>query len=442
MTADIVCAMRNNLCASIASLLTIAAFASVPSRARAADDAELIAPYVAERTIAVVRIDAEKVSLTKLAVWYIDSMKRANAPADLIQGMEMQLKMGAAMAQQQFDKVKQAGVKNVLLVVNLDERDQLHPIFIAPAVANMEQFKQVVQPLQLSVIKSDGDFIATDRRYAEKLADLKPAKRDELVSGLANADSAITISAALPESFRAKLAVDYPTIQTSDDEIESQVLLDGIRHALVKIDIQPTLGIHYTVQSSDEAAAKALKDLISAQTEKQAAHPELASVVGLLRSVAPAQQGSKLTLELKEADLDKLVAESVPAMLKAREAANRVKSASNIRQLMMASIMFTNENKGQTPATLKDLEKLLGGPVALAAILTNPLRPELRQEGYVLVPALEGQIVKVKDPSNRLAVYEAGDFGQGINVGFWDGHVEWIADKARFDQLLATAQGK
>jgi len=431
--------MRTRLQTAIVMLTLVMSFVA---RARATD-ADLVAPYVGDRTAAVVRIDLEKVSLTKVARWYIDSMKRANAPADLMLEMENQIKMGSAMAQQQVDKVKQMGVKQVLLVVNLDDRDQPHPILVVPGVTNMDQLKQMVQPMGLSIIKSEGDLIATDRGYAGAIAGIKPARRDDLTAPLANADSAIMLSAALPESLRAKLAVDHPTIQTPDDEIDTQMLLDGLRHVLVKIDMQPAIGMGYTIQSKDEAAAKALKEFADTSAVREIDKDKsMAGLLDVVKLVSPTRQGDTLSLSMKEADLDKLIATSLPAMLKARETANRVKSASNIRQMMLAVTMFANDNKGQTPATFQDLEKYLGGPMQMNRLLSNPLHPELAQAGYVFVPAPEGRISKIKDSSGRLAIYDAGDFGDGVNVGFWDGHVQWIADKAKFDQLLATAQGK
>jgi prepilin-type processing-associated H-X9-DG protein len=152
--------------------------------------------------------------------------------------------------------------------------------------------------------------------------------------------------------------------------------------------------------------------------------------------------GNSITLDARQPAFTAMAADLKPALERAQVAALRVKSMSNMRQLMMACVMYANDNKGEVPPAITDLGKYTGNrngqtPVAL---LMNPQKPDQNTAGYLYVPAPEGKVQKIRNAAERLAIYESGDFGEGLNVAFWDGHVEFVNDKAKFDALLATAQ--
>ena len=37
-------------------------------------------------------------------------------------------------------------------------------------------------------------------------------------------------------------------------------------------------------------------------------------------------------------------------------------------------------------------------------------------------------------------IYEAGDIGEGIFIGFWDGHAEYVRGKEDVEKILAQAE--
>jgi prepilin-type processing-associated H-X9-DG protein len=93
-------------------------------------------------------------------------------------------------------------------------------------------------------------------------------------------------------------------------------------------------------------------------------------------------------------------------------------------------MMYRNDNKNAWPDDLKALEKY----VKVAQVFTNPTKPDLKP-GYVYVKPVE----PIADPSAHAVIYEAHkEFGSGLNVGFADGHVEFVADKDRFNGLIAA----
>ena len=150
-------------------------------------------------------------------------------------------------------------------------------------------------------------------------------------------------------------------------------------------------------------------------------------------------QGSQLVLALDAKQINQVAVALKEPVARARLQAERVRSASNIRQMLMSGVMHANQNKGQWPADMKELEKAMakfGGP-NFKAIMTNPARPEV-QPAYVYVKPAKG----IKSPADTVVMYESHkQFGEGINVGFADGHVEFVGSKKHFDELLAkTAQ--
>jgi prepilin-type processing-associated H-X9-DG protein len=141
-----------------------------------------------------------------------------------------------------------------------------------------------------------------------------------------------------------------------------------------------------------------------------------------------------------------VVGVALPALGKARMSANRVKSASNLRQVGQAMMMYANENKGKFPATPGEL--LLTQDITVD-VFVNPEagtvapppgtnKDELAQwvnknSDYVYLGA--GR----KDPAGAdtiLAHDKLRPNTFGINLLFGDGHVEFVATP-RAQELIA-----
>jgi prepilin-type processing-associated H-X9-DG protein len=154
----------------------------------------------------------------------------------------------------------------------------------------------------------------------------------------------------------------------------------------------------------------------------------------LVEGLTPKIDGNQLTVDLEPAQVDDLVGGTlVKAMFKARASAMRVASMSNMQQLLMATIMYSNDHAGAWPEKLEDLKQYLGGNAqTFKMITTNPARPN-QSPAYVYVkPA--AKVADVKDPGSKPVMYEAGDDQDQVSVGYADGHVEMLT-RARFEQI-------
>ncbi len=134
----------------------------------------------------------------------------------------------------------------------------------------------------------------------------------------------------------------------------------------------------------------------------------------------------------------------LPSLNRARDAANRIKSASNIRQILLGSIMFANDNRNKFPDTFGQL--IEGKYLIDPAVFVNPQSGSAVPHGVAADPKLAADwanesadyvyVGKGLDARNakpdRIVVYERpNDLDDGINIGFADGHVEFI----RYEQL-------
>jgi prepilin-type processing-associated H-X9-DG protein len=137
-----------------------------------------------------------------------------------------------------------------------------------------------------------------------------------------------------------------------------------------------------------------------------------------------------------------LVAASFPAMSRARQQAQRIKCASNLRQISMAIFMYSNANKGFVPPDLDALMPFFGSPQGAAAICTCPdaaargVPPatvgKAMNYSYVYLPPTVQRLAQIRSPATTVAAYEplANHGGGSVNVVFWDGHVELLQGAA------------
>jgi len=103
-----------------------------------------------------------------------------------------------------------------------------------------------------------------------------------------------------------------------------------------------------------------------------------------------------------------------------------MQSASNMKQILLSCIMYAQDNKDQWPDSLQELTQH-----RLARdTLINPRQPE-RENGYIYI--------KPSTPISpqQVVLYEAYDsWGDGINVGYADGHVQFIKEESNFKKDL------
>jgi hypothetical protein len=144
----------------------------------------------------------------------------------------------------------------------------------------------------------------------------------------------------------------------------------------------------------------------------------------------------------------------LPSMNRARSTANRVKSASNMRQIGQAILLYSNDNNGAYPPDLGTLIKTenIAGEAFINPNESNQLPPDWanlapddkvkwvnENADYVYV----GAGMKQSDPNLATAIvaYEKSDNkGDGKNILYGDGHIEFQNLAAARQQIESTGK--
>ncbi len=143
-------------------------------------------------------------------------------------------------------------------------------------------------------------------------------------------------------------------------------------------------------------------------------------------------EGFEFDLQLDEALFDLTPPEgyALTPLQDEPEAAAKLASR-NIVNIVMACQIYRTEHDNAWPESITSLERY----GVDADLLRNPRRPQF-DVGYVYL--------KPREPENAalMVIYERFDdqWSSGVAVGFVDGHSEFIAERARFDELLAAAR--
>jgi prepilin-type processing-associated H-X9-DG protein len=132
----------------------------------------------------------------------------------------------------------------------------------------------------------------------------------------------------------------------------------------------------------------------------------------------------------------------IPSLGAAEESADRERSAGNLRSIGQAILLYSNENKGKFPA---DLAAVVKGQDITQDVLKSPFGPaKAGAAGDVVLIQYGGP--NPMTARNGRDVYVAYDQaaleqGDGTNVLFGDGRVEWVSPEL-FKQGLEESRKK
>jgi prepilin-type processing-associated H-X9-DG protein len=143
----------------------------------------------------------------------------------------------------------------------------------------------------------------------------------------------------------------------------------------------------------------------------------------------------------------------LPSLNRARETANRIKCASNMRQIGQAIQLYANENKGSYPADLGTL--MHDEDIAMDAFLcpssnVSPPGNDVRTPDQMAQWVNEhspyvygGKGLKTDAPADRIVLYEnlSDHDTDGGNFLYGDGHVEFLGKQA-YTQEMTRIQAR
>jgi len=446
--------MRNKLML-IPTLLVAAAFATGGQAEQSKYDpdalAKTVAPFIDELTIAVFHVDLARVDVDA-------TFAKLKEMLDVKGDGDDELASTRATLGRIVTGFTKAGGTNLYVVVSLADMDREPMLMIVPlsAESDPKALRNLLlyggpdapaeRPSRRQAVIIGGAMVAARPSQIRRLREMQtPHPRPALSQAFAAAGDTAAQILILPTDDNRRVVEEMlaePFEQFTGRPLT--VLTRGALWAAIGVDAPPKMRLRVVMQSKDPDAAKALgpaipkllKTLLVAasggEEKAKAAWPDLDKS---LQPLTPEVAKNRLALDLDDKKLSTLISDIVPPALRlARQQARRAVSAAKIRGILMACLLYANDNKQQWPPDLEALFK--AALISDKRLLVNPARPA-DAVGYVYVRPRQ-PADKMKLASDVVLVYEKHDQwpAGGINVGFADGHVQLIADRARFQELL------
>jgi hypothetical protein len=316
---------------TLALLLSLACL-----RAARADEAKTLAPFLDERTVAVLRLDLRKLDVAKLAESVSPKAKPTKELAGFVEGL---VKDGAGV---------------VYVVASLADLPDEYPFLLVPTgkkaflgslTKRLGELKKIEPTLNVSRL---GDtLLVGGAKTLNRLQAPKPVARPDLLKALGT-DAGLARLVVVPTTDARRVLEE--TLPTLPDELGGgpvKPLSRGLRWVAANLDSSPKLNATVTVQTADADAAKAMESLLN----KVVAMPELAAIAALWK---PKRDDARLTLALPEKTLIGLLRPHVERLVVTEQQA---RASAQMRQLLKAMHDYEGKHGGFPASCSRDKEE-------------------------------------------------------------------------------------
>jgi hypothetical protein len=413
---------------------------------------EVVAPFLDENTFAIAAVDIDRVDIAALKQWVLGSIGQAKTEAKEAARLKDQSNEPFDAMSKWVDGFKKAGGKRLYVVASLSDIPREGPFVVVPLEkgAAAEGIIDLMSPGGPRKKGEPPQAYGVQSVHAEKMGDvvvfgadstlqrLKDAPaaqpRPEVAKAMAAAGDAPVRVALIPsDAQRQMFEAISPELPKDLGGGPSKTVSRGVQWGAVWAQLPPQTSVHLVIEGQNAANAKALQEVANNGLAWLRAHGQDVplDVEALAKLAAPKVEGNRLVIALDTAKTRELAsAVLVPSLVQARQSAERVRSMSNIRQIVLGTIMYANEHKNAWPDKLEQIALYMGGEKAFAAMMTNPVRPD-QTPGYTYRKP-EGQ-----GTAQTVVVYETyTKWPGGIAVGYADGHAEWIASEQQFKRAM------
>lgn len=414
---------------------------------KADEAAGRIAPWVNETTILVLRCDISTLDTDAIIDDFIAMVQAGkNSTAEEQAAEKAKLTKARDDAKAWREAFLAAGGREIFATVRF-KADDPPIVLVVPTTASSKPdalvaaIKDGFPPDLTRVVKTlSGAVVATGAEESLEGFPLANATRtDDLKRALGAADANSTIQAAFIPSVlvRKAFAELMPTLPKELGGGPTTTVTEGAQWGSISLTAPPppngTLKVQ--LQSASPAAATALVDMLKIVLENAYHQAESGGPPGaaaVTRLLTPKADGDKVVMNLIGKDFETAKSVLVPAMARARAAAQEMVSATQLRGIVQSAIVWAQQNKGIYPP---DLPAIVRDGMMTNAMLINPANPT-KKPGYGY------RQIDPKDEfvSNVVIAYELYDTWpkKGIWVGFADGHVAKVMSEDEFKKLLTN----
>ncbi len=409
---------------------------AVGLQVRAAEPAAICGQLVDDQTLAVVRLDVQRIDLDALILRIQKTISDLAGPEDLEQA-KPELENARTLVGARQKAFVQAGGRDLYAVVSMNDLPYLQvaiPVSAANREALLRQVQDTIRDFQIPSLETSvaGDLILVGRKETiERIKKRTTPVRSDALAAAFGACAGRTVQAiVIPTADQNRVLAEMLPQALGGSGARQ---FEGLKWAALGVDLPQSMALGLTVETagpdSAEGLLKVLKDVyawVGQQPDIRSSVPELDQV---LADLAPRTQQSRLVLNLDQARMDALIRRLVgPSLVKAREKAQRMVCASNLKQTGLAILMYASDHKDQLPP---DLQTLISAAKLPDKCLVCPLAGDKGSYAY------RGAGLTTKLPSQMILAHDrsANHKGQGRNVVFLDGHVEWVTE-SRFQDLI------
>lgn len=471
-----------NMARAVAVMTFCAAAAARAQTPGAADSAKLmssvLAPMMDNQTLVVAHADAAKIDPDAIEKLFIDLLDAGKVPAgDEHRKNVMQIRL---VLDAYVSKFRALGGRHVFFLVShtdlwsfvqssgemIPKHGQVgFPIVVLMPMENGADAKPLIDFLNSQLISPDLQIVADvlpgnvvffgTKPSLEHLKSLTPQPRPEFLLGLtATHDAAFQAVYVPTPDIRRVISEMMPTFPPDSPVMpaaSTEFLSHGVQYVSFAIDLPPTPSATLTgvMNSSDDAKKgvlflKSLLAWLRSDPDYQKAvattfpddKPQMDALQLLLadvdKSLEAAPTGSAVTIRLDDTQFRAFFQFAEPAFIAERERVKREKSMTAIRNLIITGSVYASDHKGDWPASLPELAKVNGQNLPMAN--PNDQRP------YIYHPWTAEELKKLPSYATPILWETAVDERTRLSVGFVDGHVEWVANKAALDDLLQKAE--
>jgi prepilin-type processing-associated H-X9-DG protein len=429
---------KHNLVIVAVIMMTFVLSVSAETKFDPANCAETIAPYLDSQTLAVARVNVERINpdaifekVSEITLRHVESSEKDKMLSDLETPLQT--------VRQWITDFTTAGGKDIYIVMSLADFPKF--FMIAPVVPDADtrtiaQLLRKVQPAGKS--KSSPLYMNTFEKLdkvvfggsdatLQRLREGEPDIRPELSTAFAAmGNSAVQVLIIPNADSRRVIEEMLPVLPAEVGGVPGTTITHGLMWAAVGIDGPPNMALKLRIQSQDATSAREIGRLIANLyniiRQNTAIRKELHNLDEILKTLTPTVQRDHLTVALDKTGMDTIVNNVLsPATLQARQRAQQVVCMSQLRCIGTAIMLYQNDHRDKNPPNLETL-------IETAYIPAQSLICPASHDKYVY----RGADLSSSTSSNMILVYDKLECHRGKyrNVLFADTHVERMTEDA------------